>query len=140
MHGTIDAIADELSAGGPLLYRYPPGADGLEGGEGAFLVCSFWWAQALATAGRPDEAGELLDDLVALSSPLGLFGEEIDPTTGAHLGNFPLAFSHATFLQAAASLAPPATKTKPTPEQLSPPRRCPGSSPRQTRRRDGRRA
>lgn len=104
VRNTIDAIAGELSAGGPLLYRYPPGADGLEGGEGAFLVCSFWWAQALAASGRIDEAGELLSDLVDLATPLGLFGEEVDPSTGAHLGNFPLAFSHATFLQAASSL------------------------------------
>lgn len=106
VQNTIDAIADELSAGGPLLYRYPPGADGLEGGEGAFLVCSFWWAQALATAGRIDEAQGLLSDLVGLATPLGLFGEEVDPSTGAHLGNLPLAFSHATFLQAVLSLDP----------------------------------
>ena len=111
---TIAAIAEEVSADGPLLYRYQPGADGLDGGEGAFLVCSFWWAQALATTGRIDEASELLTDLVAIATPLGLFGEEVDPSTGAHLGNFPLAFSHATFLQAVASLAqptrPPRTK------------------------------
>lgn len=104
VHTTIDAIGRELSAGGPLLYRYPPGTDGLEGGEGAFLVCSFWWAQALATTGRIDEAGELLDELVGVATPLGLFGEEIDPDSGEYLGNFPLAFSHATFLQAAAAL------------------------------------
>jgi GH15 family glucan-1,4-alpha-glucosidase len=101
---TIDAIADELGAGGPLLYRYPPGADGLDGGEGAFLVCSFWWVQALATTGRTDEAMDLLGQLVEIATPLGLFGEEVDPTTKSYLGNFPLAFSHATFLQAAASL------------------------------------
>ncbi len=107
---TIDAIAEELSAGGPLLYRYPPGADGLEGGEGAFLVCSFWWAQALATSGRTDEARALLDDLIGLATPIGLFGEEVDPSTGDHLGNFPLAFSHATFLQAVSSLDQPGAK------------------------------
>lgn len=106
---TIDAIAEELGAGGPLLYRYPPGADGLDGGEGAFLVCSFWWAQALATAGRLDEAGSLIDDLVELATPLGLFGEEVDPSSGTQLGNFPLAFSHATFLQAVSSLNRPST-------------------------------
>ena len=67
-------------------------------------MCSFWWAQALGTTGRVDEATQLLEDLVGLATPLGLFGEEVDPTTGAHLGNFPLAFSHATFMQAAHTL------------------------------------
>src|SRR5205823_410929 len=52
---TVDAIRQQLSAGGPLLYRYPPGTDGLEGGEGAFLPCSFWLVQALARTGRTDE-------------------------------------------------------------------------------------
>ena len=54
--GTVDAIRRQLSAGGPLLYRYPPGTDGLAGGEGAFLPCSFWLVQALARTGRRDEA------------------------------------------------------------------------------------
>ena len=54
--GTIDAIHRRLGAGGPLLYRYPPGTDGLAGGEGAFLPCSFWLVQALARTGRHGEA------------------------------------------------------------------------------------
>ena len=54
--GTVDAIRRQLGAGGPLLYRYPPGSDGLAGGEGAFLPCSFWLVQALARTGRTDEA------------------------------------------------------------------------------------
>jgi GH15 family glucan-1,4-alpha-glucosidase len=52
VRGTIDAIRHELSAGGPLLYRYPPRRDGLPGTEGAFLPCSFWLVQALAHTGR----------------------------------------------------------------------------------------
>jgi GH15 family glucan-1,4-alpha-glucosidase len=69
--GTVDAIRRQLGAGGPLLYRYPPGSDGLDGGEGAFLPCSFWLVQALARTGRPDEAEALLDELLALGGPLG---------------------------------------------------------------------
>ena len=63
---TVDAIRRQLSAGGPLLYRYPPGSDGLGGGEGAFLPCSFWLVQALARTGRPDEAAALMGSHDAL--------------------------------------------------------------------------
>jgi GH15 family glucan-1,4-alpha-glucosidase len=76
---TIDAVRRQLSAGGPLLYRYPPGDDGLAGGEGAFLPCSFWLAQALAASGSVDEATEVMDELLGLAGPLGLFAEEADP-------------------------------------------------------------
>jgi GH15 family glucan-1,4-alpha-glucosidase len=102
--GTVDAIRRQLSAGGPLLYRYPPGTDGLEGGEGAFLPCSFWLVQALARTGRPDEAHALLDELLALGGPLGLFGEEMDPATGQHLGNYPQGLTHAALVQAVLAL------------------------------------
>ncbi len=101
--GTIDAIRDQLGAGGPLLYRYLDD-DGLEGGEGAFLPCSFWAVQALARTGRTHEAEDLFADLVALGGPLGLYAEEMDPDTGEHLGNFPQALTHATLLQAALAL------------------------------------
>ena len=102
--GTVDAIRRQLSAGGPLLYRYPPGTDGLAGGEGAFLPCSFWLVQALARTGRPDEAEALLDELLPLGGPLGLYGEEMDPATGEHLGNYPQALTHAALVQAALAL------------------------------------
>jgi GH15 family glucan-1,4-alpha-glucosidase len=102
--GTVDAVRRQLSAGGPLLYRYPPGSDGLEGGEGAFLPCSFWLVQALARTGRREAAEVLLDELLALGSPLGLFGEEIDPATGGHLGNYPQALTHAALVQAVFAL------------------------------------
>ena len=98
--GTVDAIRRQLSAGGPLLYRYPPGTDGLDGGEGAFLPCSFWLVRALASTGRPDEAEALLDELLPLGGPLGLYGEEMDPSTGEHLGNYPQALTHAALVQA----------------------------------------
>src|SRR5205085_5626806 len=86
--------------GGLLLYRYPPGRDGLPGTEGAFLPCSFWLVQALAATGRLSQATARLDQLVQLASPLGLFAEEMDPATWAHLGNYPQALTHAALIQA----------------------------------------
>ena len=101
---TIDAVAAELDAGGPLLYRYPPGRDGLSGTEGAFLPCSLWLVQALARTGRVPEATARFEALLDLASPLGLYAEEMDPATGAHLGNFPQALTHAALVQAALAL------------------------------------
>jgi GH15 family glucan-1,4-alpha-glucosidase len=102
--GTVDAIRRRLGAGGPLLYRYPPGSDGLDGREGAFLPCSFWLVQALALTGRPDQARALLDELLPLGGPLGLYGEEMDPATGEHLGNYPQALTHSALAQAVLAL------------------------------------
>jgi GH15 family glucan-1,4-alpha-glucosidase len=110
--GTVDAIRSRLSAGGPLLYRYLDD-DGLAGREGAFLPCSFWLVQALAATGRRAEASAMFDELVALGGPLGLFAEEMDPSTGEHLGNFPQALTHASLLQASAALAAPRTNAEP---------------------------
>jgi GH15 family glucan-1,4-alpha-glucosidase len=104
VRATIDAVRRELGAGDALVYRYPPGQDGLAGGEGAFLPCSFWLAQALAATGRVEEAAELFDRLIGLASPLGLYAEEMDPSTHAHLGNFPQALTHAALVQAALAL------------------------------------
>ena len=104
LESTIDAIRVELSAGGPLLYRYPPGRDGLAGTEGAFLPCSFWLVQALAHTGHRREAMSLFGALLERASALGLYGEEMDPMTGAHLGNFPQALTHAALVSAALAL------------------------------------
>jgi GH15 family glucan-1,4-alpha-glucosidase len=104
LRGTVDAVTRELAAGGPLLYRYPPGRDGLPGTEGAFLPCSFWLVQALAQTGRAIEAEALFADLLALASPLGLYAEEMDPATHRHLGNFPQALTHAALVQAGLAL------------------------------------
>jgi GH15 family glucan-1,4-alpha-glucosidase len=104
VRGTIDAVARALSAGGPLLFRYPPGDDGLDGTEGAFLPCAFWLVQALATTGRVAEATDRLAALVDRASPLGLYAEEMDPSTGDHLGNFPQALTHSALVQAALAL------------------------------------
>lgn len=102
--GTIDSIRAELGAGGPLLYRYPPGEDGLAGTEGAFLPCSFWMVQALALVGRVRDAHGLFDELATLASPLGLYAEQMDPATNAHLGNIPQALTHSALVQAALAL------------------------------------
>jgi GH15 family glucan-1,4-alpha-glucosidase len=104
VRGTIEAIRDELSAGGPLLYRYPPGRDGLPGTEGAFLPCSFWLVQALARTGRQPEAFKLFQTLLTYAGPLGLYAEEMDPATGAHLGNYPQTLTHAALVQAALAI------------------------------------
>jgi GH15 family glucan-1,4-alpha-glucosidase len=101
---TVTAIQIGLRANGALLYRYRPGADGLEGQEGAFLPCSFWLAQALARLGRVDQAVEILGEVLATSNDVRLLPEEIDPATRAHLGNFPQAFSHAAMVQAALAI------------------------------------
>ncbi len=102
--GTIDALREELSAGFPLLYRYPPGQDGLPGTEGAFLPCSFWLVQALAFTGQYQEAAALFKALLQKGSPLGLFSEEMDPSSGALLGNYPQALTHSALVQAALAL------------------------------------
>jgi GH15 family glucan-1,4-alpha-glucosidase len=104
LRGMVGAVWTELSAGYPFLYRYPPGQDGLPGDEGAFLPCSFWLVQALALTGRATEAAELFEALLVVGGPLGLFSEEIDPATGALLGNFPQALTHAALVQAALAL------------------------------------
>jgi GH15 family glucan-1,4-alpha-glucosidase len=104
VRGTIDAIHQRLSAGGPLLFRYQRGRDDLPGGEGAFLPCSFWLAQALARTGRIDDATDVFEQLLGVANPLGLYAEELDPASREHLGNFPQALTHAALVQAAIAL------------------------------------
>ncbi|ARF54709.1 glycoside hydrolase family 15 protein [Streptomyces gilvosporeus] len=95
--GTVDAVRRELSHDG-LVQRYSTDGgtniDGLPGGEGAFVVCSFWLADALALTGRGAEARALFERLLALCNDVGLLSEEYDPVAGRQLGNFPQAFSH----------------------------------------------
>ncbi|MCV7151390.1 glycoside hydrolase family 15 protein [Mycolicibacterium pyrenivorans] len=96
MVSTVEAVRRELDAGDGLLYRYrhDVSSDGLDGDEGAFLLCSFWLVDNLAGQGRLDEAVELYDSLCSRANHLGLLSEEIDPRDGSFLGNFPQAFSH----------------------------------------------
>ena len=105
--GTIDAIRRGLGRD-ELIYRYDmQTADGLPPGEGAFLPASFWLVEALALAGRIDEATEVFEKLLRRGNDLMLFSEEIDPGTGELLGNFPQALTHIGVMNAALGLAKP---------------------------------
>jgi GH15 family glucan-1,4-alpha-glucosidase len=107
MLATIEAIADRLTDGRGLVYRYRAegGVDGLAGSEGTFLLCTFWLAQALALAGRPDRARSVFERAAGYANDVGLLAEEIDPDTGELLGNFPQAFSHIGLVNAAWAIA-----------------------------------
>src|SRR5215813_3974419 len=106
MVATTAAIAERLGAGGGLLYRYLPhvSPDGLQGREGAFLLCSFWLVDNLAYQGRLVEAMDLFVSLCDRANALGLLPEQIDPSSGAFLGNFPQAFSHVGLISSAVNL------------------------------------
>jgi GH15 family glucan-1,4-alpha-glucosidase len=107
MAATAAAIAERLSAGGGLLYRYlhTDSPDGIAGDEGAFVLCSFWLVDNLVGQGRLDEAEELYDSLCRRASPVGLLPEQIDPTTGGFCGNFPQAFSHIGVIASGVNIA-----------------------------------
>jgi pentatricopeptide repeat protein len=107
MIATTKVVWERLDAGKGLLYRYLPevSPDGLPGHEGAFLLCSFWLVDNLAKQGRLDEAMELFDSLCSRANPLGLLPEELDPATGAFLGNYPQAFSHVGVISSGINLA-----------------------------------
>jgi alpha,alpha-trehalase len=107
MVATTAAIAERLSAGDGLLYRYrhDESPDGLAGDEGAFLLCSFWLVDNLVHQGRLEEAEQLYVSLCARASPLGLLSEQIDPSSGELTGNFPQAFSHIGVIASGVNLA-----------------------------------
>ncbi|MFF9014332.1 glycoside hydrolase family 15 protein [Streptomyces sp. NPDC014870] len=105
--GTVDAVRAELTHGG-FVRRYSTeggSVDGLPGGEGTFLVCSFWMADALRMTGREAEARELFERLLQLRNDVGLLAEEYDPVARRQLGNFPQAFSHIGLVGTALALA-----------------------------------
>jgi alpha,alpha-trehalase len=98
---TVLAIADELTVDGLVLrYRTDQTDDGLSGEEGSFTICSFWLVSALVEIGELRRARRLCEKLLSYASPLGLYGEEIDPGSGRHLGNFPQAFTHLALINA----------------------------------------
>jgi GH15 family glucan-1,4-alpha-glucosidase len=105
LRATVRAIADDLTENGFVLrYRTDETDDGLSGKEGTFLICSFWLVSALAIVGEVQQARDLMERLLRVASPLGLYAEEFDADTGRHLGNFPQAFSHLALMEAAARI------------------------------------
>jgi alpha,alpha-trehalase len=108
LRNTVLTIADELTENGFVLrYRTDETDDGLSGKEGTFLICSFWLVSALAIIGELQRARDLMERLLRIASPLGLYAEEFDVETGRHLGNFPQAFSHLALIEAAARIIVP---------------------------------
>lgn len=103
MRKTIGHLKDTLSCEG-LIWRYPPQSDGFETPEGAFGLCTFWMVEALVLADRLSEAERWFASLLERANGVGLWSEEIDPASGAFLGNYPQAFSHVGLVNAANSL------------------------------------
>ena len=102
LRATVLAIAEELTEHGFVLrYRTEETDDGLSGKEGTFVICSFWLVSALAIIGEVQRACDVMERLLRIASPLGLYAEEFDVETGRHLGNFPQAFSHLALIEAA---------------------------------------
>lgn len=111
--GTVEAVRRELCEDG-FVRRYPladgpdrgggASGDGLPGGEGVFLACSFWLAHDLALIGRRAEGRRLFERLLELRNDVGLLAEEWDTRRGRLVGNFPQAFSHVPLIDAALRL------------------------------------
>jgi GH15 family glucan-1,4-alpha-glucosidase len=102
IRATVHAIADGLTDGA-FVYRYQTSTtdDGIGGEpEGSFTVCSFWLVSALVEIGELDRARTQCEKLIGSASSLGLYGEEIDPLTARHLGNFPQALTHLSLINA----------------------------------------
>ena len=120
---TVLAIADELAVDGLVLrYRVDETDDGLSGEEGAFTICSFWLVSALVEIGETLRGRRLCERLLSFASPLDLYGEEIDPGTGRHLGNFPQAFTHLALINAVMHVIEAEARTPiPAPDRTPPP-------------------
>jgi len=105
LRASVLAIAEDLTEDGYVLrYRTGETDDGMSGKEGSFLICSFWLVSGLAIIGEQQRARDLMERLLRVASPLGLYAEEYDTSTGQHLGNFPQAFSHLALIEAAAGI------------------------------------
>jgi GH15 family glucan-1,4-alpha-glucosidase len=101
VRATVMAIREELTEGGLVLrYRTDSTDDGLQGEEGTFLICSFWLVSALSEIGEHREAEHLCERLLSYSSPLELYAEELEASSGRHLGNYPQAFTHLALINA----------------------------------------
>ncbi len=101
IRATALATADELTEDGLVLrYQVDETDDGLSGAEGTFTICSFWLVSALTEIGEHQQARDICEKVLSYASPLLLYGEEIDPRTGRHLGNFPQAFTHLALINA----------------------------------------
>jgi GH15 family glucan-1,4-alpha-glucosidase len=101
VRATVLAIADELTDHGFVLrYKVDETDDGLRGEEGTFLICSFWLASALSEIGEHQRAAALVERLLSHASSLGLYAEELEASSGRHLGNFPQAFTHLALINA----------------------------------------
>jgi alpha,alpha-trehalase len=108
LRATVNAISSDLAENGFVLrYHTDETDDGLSGKEGTFLICSFWLVSALAIVGELQHARDLMERLLRVGSPLGLYAEEFDAGTGRHLGNFPQAFSHLALMEAATRIILP---------------------------------
>ena len=113
MASSVEVMKTRLAGPQGLLYRYLPvgqestpqsSIDGVAGSEGAFLTCTYWLIGNLSRLGKVEEARERFEQLLAYASPLGLLSEEIDPSTGALLGNYPQAYTHIGLINAAVTL------------------------------------
>jgi GH15 family glucan-1,4-alpha-glucosidase len=132
VRGTIEAIERDLLVDGFVLrYDTEQTTDGLPPGEGAFLACSFWLADAYMLMGRVDDARKLFERLVALRNDVGLLSEEYDPIRRRLVGNFPQAFSHVALINSALNLgaAEKPAKQRSEPDGVTAPRPNPGSVP-----------
>jgi GH15 family glucan-1,4-alpha-glucosidase len=102
LRASVLAVDEELTEHGFVLrYKTDETDDGLSGKEGTFLICSFWLVSALAIIGEEQRARDLMERLLRVASPLGLYAEEFETETARHLGNFPQAFSHLALNEAA---------------------------------------
>lgn len=116
VQSNLDATLEGLTERG-LVHRYLAD-DGIAGGEGAFGLCNFWLVDALAMSGRVDEARQLFERMAAHANHLGLFSEEVDPASGAFLGNFPQAFTHIGLINSAIYLAYAEGRESPVPDPI----------------------
>jgi GH15 family glucan-1,4-alpha-glucosidase len=114
--GTIDVTLERLRES-DLVYRYRSD-DGVAGGEGAFVFCTFWLVDVLALSGRIDDARRIFEGLAGRANHVGLYSEQIDPATGAFLGNFPQAFSHIGLINSALYLAHAEGRETPIPAPI----------------------